>query len=223
MNYRIILTKNGYHKKLFKKRKSKRDIFQEYHELLEENEREVYFPKKYINYNGIIPVQYYLYIVKDKEEGDRNPYIRDEFGRLNEEPPLFDKYTILDKRPYNIEETFWVYGYDKNYERKDIKDIIRLIMEGLKQDEKIIRSVIVVHNKLLIYDQDRFNMVICKCQNDAQRLHHELKEAAFEAGFQKRVIFFGTASKKVRSDMFEIIQEETGWPLSKIHRTTTRP
>lgn len=219
MKYKVILTKNGEHKKNFGSYKTKTSAFRKFRELRSEN-RGVMFPKKYVNYNGIVPVQYTLHIVKEKEEGEEGRYIRDEMGRIVQEEPLYGKYTILDKFEYHIEETFWIYGNDPK-SRNTIHDIMEILMRGI-YDKKFIKNVIVVHNKLLIYNEEMFEMVICKCKDDAQRLNRELANAAIKNKI-KNIIFSGTATKKTVSDMYEIIHKKTKWPMSKIRRTTTRP
>lgn len=222
MKYKIILTRNGEHKKFVNEFRTKKEAFNKFNELKKESES-VLLPKKYINYNSITPVHYMMYIVEPKEKDSESRYVRNEMGKLIKEPPLYNEYTILDKFTYNIEETFWVFGYDKVKERKTIKDIRGLLLDDLSKDGKIIRNVITVHNKLIIYDEEHFEMVICKCTEDSQRLQHKLKEMTIDRKMHKKVLFLGTASKRTTSDMYELIKEETGWPLEKIRRMKTKP
>lgn len=222
MLYRVILTRNGSHKKTIKRYKTKDYAFDVYHELKEKSEN-VIFPKRYINYNRITPIKYHLYIVKDREEGDDDLYIRDEFGKIKQLKPLYGKYTILDYITYNIEETFWLFGCDKRKDRKTVHDITRLLVGDLTPKSKKIKNVITVHNKLLIYDEDQFDMVICKCKKDSQRLQQKLREATIDNKLHKNILFLGTASKKITSDLYEMIEYETGWPIEKIRRISTKP
>ena len=184
-------------------------------------ENDVFFKKEHINYYGIIPVEYKIYIVKDYEESDEPRLIRNRLGKLTYEKPIFGIWTILYESNYDIEETFWVYGYDKRNDRKTIVDIIGLLMSGMG-DPKKTKQVVVVNNKLLIHVEDQFEMVICKCKKDAQRLHHALASAAKDNRI-KNLYFMGTANKKMCGDYYEIIHEHTGWDYTKIWRTTTRP
>ena len=64
--------------------------------------------------------------------------------------------------------------------------------------------------------------MICKCKKDAQRLHHELDKAVKKSKI-KGLVFMGTASKVMIGRMYDIIQENTGWDILKIRRTSTRP
>jgi hypothetical protein len=42
--------------------------------------------------------------------------------------------------------------------------------------KKMVKEIIVVYNKLIIYNENQFDMVICKNLEDAQRLHHTLSK-----------------------------------------------
>jgi hypothetical protein len=88
--------------------------------------------------------------------------------------------------------------------------------------KKMVKQIIVVYNKLIIYNEDQFDMVICKNMEDAQRLHHTLAKIAKKQKI-KSLLFMGTASQAMVSRMYDIIVEETGWDILKVRRTTTRP
>lgn len=219
MLYRVILTRNGEYKKTLHKCKKEQTSFLNFNKIKMENN--VLFKKEYINYNGIIPVEYKIYVVKDYDESDEPRLIRDRMGKLVYEKPIFGIWTVLHDSTYDVEEEFWVYGYDKRNDRKTILDIIKLLMVGMG-DPKKTKQVVVVNNKLLIHVEDQFDMVICKCKRDAQRLHHALSKAAKDNKI-KNLYFMGTANKKMCGDYYEIIHEHTGWDYTKIWRTTTRP
>jgi hypothetical protein len=87
---------------------------------------------------------------------------------------------------------------------------------------KTTKQIIVVHNKLLIYNENQFDMIICKCKKDAQRLHHALARATNNNNI-KNLLFMGTATQATITRLYELIREKTGWPMSKIYRRTTRP
>jgi hypothetical protein len=219
MLYRVILTKNGEYKKTIHKCKTNDTSFLNFNRIKESNN--VLFKKEYINYKGIVPVKYKIYVVKDYEESDKPRLVRNKLGKLINEKPLFGIWTVLHDSDYDIEETFWVYGYSSQNDRKKIIDIIKLLMVGMDDPRKT-KQVVVVNNKLLIHVEDQFEMVICKCKRDAQRLHHALSKAASDNKI-KNLYFMGTANKKMCGDYYEIIHEHTGWDYTKIWRTTTRP
>lgn len=199
--------------------KTKETAFMNYHNLIEKNKK-VKFPKKYINTKKIKPVEYKICVVKPTTEGDVFRTIRDKYGKTYVEKPIGD-WTILDSEEYNIEETFWIYGFDSKLNRPIIDDIVKKLVSGAYK-QKMVKQIIVVYNKLIIYNEEQFDMVICKCIEDAQRLHHTLAKIAKKQKM-KSLLFMGTASQATISRMYEIIKQKTGWPIKKIRRTTTRP
>lgn len=219
MSYRIILTRNGQYVKTLHKSKKVETSFKNFNKIKSENV--VYFERKFINNNGIIPVNYRIYLVKNHENGDEMRLIRNKVGKLVYEKPIFGIWTVLYDSSYKIEESFWVYGYNNRTDRKNIVDIIKLLMIDIDNPKKL-KQVVVVKNKLLIHVEDQFDMVICKCKKDAQRLHHELAKAS-KINKINNLLFMGTANKKMCSDYYDIIHKHTKWNYTKIWRTTTRP
>jgi hypothetical protein len=159
-------------------------------------------------------------VVKDTEDGDKFRMLRDSYGKLYQEPPLGD-WTILDDADYHIEETFWLFGRNPKNDRITIHDIIKPLMSGAYK-KQLTKQVIVVHNKLIIHNEEQFDMVICKCLEDAQRLHHTLNKVV-KKNKVTNIIFMGTASEATIGRIYDLIKEKTGWPIQKIWRTTTRP
>lgn len=216
ITYRTILLRNGKYLKTLHRCLTRETAFKRYHQFIGEND--VLFPKKFVNDKKITPVEYKICVVKDTEATDTFRTIRDSMGKTKIEEPFGD-WTILDDREYDIEETFWVYGYSPIYERKTIIDIMRLFAKN-SYSEKKSKQIIVVHNKLLIHNEETFEMVICKCTKDAQRLHHTIAKAA-RKNKMKGLVFMGTASEATTSTMYDIIKENTDWPMKKIWRKTT--
>lgn len=218
--YRVILTRNGKYKKTLHRSRTKETSFINFRKLVEENNN-VIFPKEYTNSHGINKVKYKILVVKDVEDDDKFRVNRDELGKTYIEGPLYDIWTILDDSPYQIEETFWMYGRDPIHDRVTIHDILKpLMLNAYKKTTA--KQLIVVHNKLVLYDENQFEMVICKCKLDAQRLHHTLAKACKKNKI-KSIVFMGTASKTTIPMMYELILDKTDWTIEKIRRTTTRP
>jgi hypothetical protein len=114
-----------------------------------------------------------------------------------------------------------MFGFDSKIKRPTINEVVKRLVSGAHR-AKIVKQVIVVHNKLIIYNEDQFDMVVCKCKDDAQRLHHTLNKVARKQKI-KSLLFMGTATPATVSRMYEIIHEHTGWPMTKIRRRSTRP
>ena len=217
MVYRVILLSNGKYKKTLYKCKTKESVYMRFHKLREENN--VLFPKKFLNANVIKRVKYEICVTKPTEDTDTFRILRDDYGKLYTEKPLGD-WTILASDIYNIEETFYIYGYEGN-ERPTIREVVKRLMVGAHA-KKMVKQILVVHNKLLIYNENQFDMVICKNLEEAQRLHHTLAKIAKKQKI-KSLLFMGTAQPAQIGRYYDIIHEETGWPYTKIRRTSTRP
>jgi len=218
MDYRVILVSNGVYKKTLHRCKTRETAFINFNRIKSQNK--VLYPQKFINTNGIIPVKYEIFITKPTEESDTFRILRDDYGRLYTEKPIGD-WTILHSQPFDIEETFWIYGYNPKKVRPDISEIVKRLMIGA-HSTKMVKQVIVVHNKLIIYNEDQFDMVICKNLLDAQRLHHTLAKIVKKQKI-KSLLFMGTASKATIGILYDLIHENTKWPYTKIRRRTTRP
>ena len=218
MVYRVILVSNGIYKKTLHRCKTIETAYNNYHLLKEKNK--VFYPRKFINTNGIKRVKYEICISKITEEGDEFRVLRDDYGKLYTEKPLGD-WTIITSDEYQVEEKFWIYGFNPKADRPNVSEVVKRLMLGAHA-KNMVKQVIVVHNKLIIYNENQFDMVICKNLEDAQRLHHTLAKIAKKQKI-KSLLFMGTAGAAMIGRMYDVIHDNTGWPYTKIRRTTTRP
>jgi len=220
MNYYLMKIADGKLRRVLCTRKQESTIFEHFRREKKKSNR-VLFPRRFVNSWGIKPITYGLFVTKDYVEGDKLRILRDDKGKTYVEPPLSGKYTVLASAPYEMEESFWVYPYDCRNNRLTIHGIIKILMVGAYK-QKMVKTIIVVNNKLVIYNEDSFEMVICKNYDDAKRLHNVLFKAT-KSNKIKSLLFLGTATEVTRVRLNELIHEETGWPYDKIWRTTTRP
>jgi hypothetical protein len=218
MLYRVVLLVNGVYKKTLSRCSKRKNAFVRFYQLKSENN--VIFPRKFINEKEIKPVKYEICVTKPTEEGDTFRMLRDDYGKLYQEKPLGD-WTILHSDEYFIEERFWVYGHDKKHDRLTMMEIAKKVMTNAYTKENV-KQAIVVYNKLVIYNENSFDMIICKCIDDAQRLHHALAKYAKSKKITT-ILFMGTAVHSSITRMYDLIQENTGWNRKKIKRQTTRP
>jgi len=216
--FRVVLLSNGEYKKTLYKCNKRDTVFINYHKLKEANK--VLFPQRFINTKGIKPVIYKICVTKITEDGDINRVLRDDYGKVYTEKALGD-WTILDSDDYQVEETFWIYGLDSKIDRPTVSEIVKRLMIGVYA-KNMVKQIIVVRNKLVIYNEDQFDMVVCKNIDDAQRLHHTLAKIARKQKI-KCLLFMGTAGKVMIGRMYDVIHDKTGWPYTKIRRTSTRP
>lgn len=218
MQYRVILLSNGEYKKTLYRAKKRETAFINFHKLIEKN-KNVKFPKRFINTKKIKPVKFKICVTKPTEPTDVFRTIRDDLGKTYVEKPIGD-WTILASENYEVEERFWVYGFDSKANRQPIDIIVKkLFINAFKKNS--IKQIIVVHNKLIIYNEEQFDMIICKCLEDAQRLHHNLAKIAKKKKI-KNLLFMGTASQATVSQMYTIIKEKTNWDIKKIRRMKTK-
>jgi len=218
MNYRVVLLMNGKYKKTLWKCKTRETAFINFHKIKDENN--VFYPKKFINTKVIKPVKYQIAITKPTELTDTFRILRNDYGKLYTEKPLGD-WTILHSDEYDVEETFWIYGVSTKTYRPTIVEIIKRLMVGAHA-KKMVKQVIVVYNKVLIYNENQFDLILCKNLEDAQRLHHTLAKIAKKQKI-KSLLFMGTATPATQSMLYDLIHQHTGWKYKKIRRTTTRP
>jgi len=207
MEYRVVLLINGVYKKTLHQCKTRETAFKNLYKLAEKNK--VFYPKKFINTKTIKPVLYQIAVTKPTE-----------YGKLYSEKPLGD-WTILHTEPYEVEETFWIYGLDAKKKRPNIHEVVKRLLRGAF-GKKVVKQVIIVYNKVIIHNENQFDMIICKNLEDAQRLHHTLAKIAKKQKI-KNLLFMGTASKATIGRIYDLIHDETGWPYIKIRRTSTRP
>jgi hypothetical protein len=217
MLYKIIITKDGKHKKLIYEGRDKKHAKKKYFSLKDKNK--VLTPKKTNAYKKTKPVIYELLLLKEKEDSDSKFYSKDELGRNVEVNVKSDKWSILHKDEYFYEEKFTVFGYNK---RLDTKEIIRLILLR-KHKGILLKQVNYVVNKVLIHQDGGFDIVVCKTKSDAKRLYKILREFYESNDRVKNILFTGLVSKRNRTELYKKIVEKTGWTINKVYRSSTRP
>lgn len=217
--YRVILTLNGVYKKTLYRCETRDTAFINFHKIKADN-ASILFPKKFINSKTIKPVRYEICVSKITENDDVRRVRRDFFGKIYTEPFIGD-WTILHSDDFDVEETFWIFGLNPKAIRPNIREVVKRLMVGVYA-KQMVKQIVVVHNKLLIHNEDQFDLIICKNILDAQRLHHTLAKIAHKQKI-KNLLFMGTSTKANIGRFYDVIQEKTKWPILKIRRTTTRP
>ena len=218
MEYRILLLQNGKFKKRLHRCKSKKTSKKNFKRLLKENEG-VVIPRKFLTSDNVTPVIYEICRVKEFEEKDKEITVRDRLGRLVPPLILWDKWTVLEHDYFNMEETFYVYGYDPFGDRKDFNFILGLLVKGVA-DKRLTKDIIILHNKIIIYNEHQFEIVICKCKEDAIRLYNMLLDVSTDNKL-KRLLFMGHASERMTGELYEMMMEVTGWDYRKVTRIST--
>lgn len=199
-----------------------------FNKLLEEN-KNVIFPVE-VNNSGnkvIEPSKYEIAIIKKREENDpKTTMVRNEYGDLIEQVTTSENWVIYDKRPYKIEETFWVYGYHPLIYRKNFMFIFENYVKPIATCKGDMLSIMLFKNKIVFETIDgTLNMVICKNKSDSIRLYNTLEEWCEKNKEIKYYLFNGdwgiTRDKSNR--IVDKIKQLTNWDDLKIKRSSTKP
>jgi len=216
MLYRIIITHNGKKKKILHKSNDLKHMENKYFTLKDKNK--ILYPKQTNAYKKIKSVKYEIVLMKKYEKED-TPFIdRDTLGRTIEIEDKNKQWSILYKDEYFYEETFTIFNHSKRLSTREI--IKNIVMK--KQPTSPIKQINYIHNKLLIHQDDNFDIVLCKCPEDAKRLY-SLIEKFCEGNKVKNIIFTGAIGDLNKTQTYKMIVEKTGWSKNKTYRTVTRP
>ena len=213
--FSIYLMKNGKRVKFFGRKRFKNAAVGLYFDLLKKNREEVAFKQTIVkNYGKYVENKYELVLVKKltPEESNNVTLLRDDSGKFIENY-LVDAPThkILDKNEWLIEETFNVYGFDPQKERKDFKYIYDNIV--LKYPNKYTR-LFVYRNKVIHHYDDDFDMIKCKDTKQAINLYDKI-ESMVDKKKYPTIFFMGKLSGTSIEWVISEIQKKTGWTRNK--------
>lgn len=222
--YHIILTNHGKQLRDLYFTHSEALVNKRFNAMLKENKK-VVFPMRYNNHEHVMKeCNYELIIIKGKDEFDNDVQkIRDEYGKFIYYESSDEDWIIYDRANYDIEETFWVYGYHPRIQRKDFNWIFDTFIEKDAKNKYVFKSVVVYKNKLLIDYNGKLEMVICKNKSDCIRMYNMIEKRSMERK-HKNVAFMGDiADSKYKKMWMDRIRELTHWNDKKIERSSTRP
>lgn len=222
-DFKIVSTLNGKQNGYVDTYRTYSDAYNKLIELQKDNEK-VIFPRKFLNKESVTLLKDEYLILEKNRYGDKpDGVIRNEFGKLTKQVITNnDKWVIRDKINRNVEETFWVYGYDNKTDRKTFSWIFDNLIVGSIINTYDVIMVMVYKNKLIIkYDELPMKLVLCKNENDSIRMYN-LIDTFIKSKKIKQVILIGSFSKisKSRKILENEIMELTGWNKLKIQRKT---
>lgn len=221
--YSIILTSHGKQKKTLKTFKTEQEAYTYFKTILDEN-KSIKFPVKYINYKKIKEAKYEIYIIKklDEYEIKDTMYLRNEMGNFVEYDTNLEQWQIIDKSNWDMEETFWVYGYDPIHQRKDFQWIID--NKILSFDYYSFKNILIYKNKLIIDTNGDIDIIFCKNISDAYRLYTEIENFCNKKKI-KKMMFSGSIqdfSYSTLKTWIDKLCEVTGFSRHKILRNSLR-
>ena len=215
MQYRIIITSNNKKKKKLFKNNDISFARKKYFKYKDTNK--VLFSRQHIAYKKVKPVKYELILLKEWEKKDTPFLTRDEMGRNLEIEDKNKKWTIVEKCDYHFEEKFTVFNSSK---RLTAIEIIKSILLK-KHSSIIVKQVNYINNKLLIHQNNDFDIIVCKCAKDCEKLYNLLNDF-YENNKLNNIMFTGKISKN-KKNIYKLIKEKTNWDEFKLYRTKTRP
>ena len=214
--FSIYLMKNGKRVKFFGRKRFKNAAVELYHDLLKKNNENVTFKQTVVkNYGKFVENKYELVLVKklSPEESNNVTLLRNDDGKFIENY-LVDAPThkILDKNEWLIEETFNVYGFDPQKERKNFKYIYDNIV---LKNTNAYSQLFIYNNKLIhYYDDDDFDMIRCKNSKQAINLYDKI-ESMVDKKKYPTIFFMGKLSGTSIEWVISEIQKKTGWTRNK--------
>lgn len=221
-NFKILICRNGKRSYTIGKYYTSEDAYLEFNR------------QKFISESVRFPKHIHLYDHTYKstldecvmiERTDRGPsMLRNEYGKIVEQKTDLEGWEIIDKFRFNIEETFWIWGYDSRNDRKTFDWIYKelLVQDGFGPYE--FRRVFTYRNKLMVrYDDGSLEFVVCKGDYDSVRLYNELQVEAKKDKL-KQLLFIGDKTEKTESTLKleKELQEMTGWTIKKIRMNATK-
>ena len=189
--------------------------------------KNIQFPVKYTsnkNEKTFTECDYRLMLIKKKIDNDTyKGKIRNEYGKFIDCVTSSDEWVFIEELPYQVEETFWVYGYNPKTDRKTYQFIVDEFINYNKKDKYFFKEIVIYRNKLLIDSISGLEIIICKNHQDSVRLYNSLQEYSKNKKY-KNTLFAGDIHKNSYSyeKWYNKIHELTHWNRRKINKNTTR-
>ena len=189
--------------------------------------KNIQFPVKYTsnkNEKTFTECDYRLMLIKKKIDNDTyKGKIRNEYGKFIDCVTSSNEWVFIEELPYQVEETFWVYGYNPKTDRKTYQFIIYEFINYNKKDKYFFKEIVIYRNKLLIDSISGLEIIICKNHQDSVRLYNSLQEYSKNKKY-KNILFAGDIHKNSYSyeKWYNKIHELTHWNRRKINKNTTR-
>ena len=224
-DYKIVSCRNGRQNAYIDRFKCIEDAYEKLNQLVEES-KNVIFPSKVLHGNcgaELVDTKYeYLLLERIKKE-KKVSLLRNDFGKLVEQRSNSQKWNIIDKKLYYVEETFWVWGFNNRTDRKTFPWIYENIIVGRIQNAYDVKRVLLYKNKIIIKNDDEtMDIIFCKTKSDAFRFY-ELLESFIKRDKIKQVFFIG--SYDIRSDkrekLIQDLMKMTGWTKKKVQMSST--
>jgi len=209
-NYQVVLFKNKVKKKIINKFKTHKKANELYNSLVEKSNT-IIFDKKYENGHESL----YELALLEKTSGTLLPmFMKDMFGRQVKVDLDDNDFSIIKISKYNLEEL--IVDYSTNT-RITVNDFIKRYLDppGLKMVSKL-------NNKVIVQNDDHYNLFTLKNDDDSSRLLDNLSEN-FMSLKRSDCMFVKDYSTAQRKYLYSILSEK-GFPKTYLFRqSTTHP
>lgn len=221
--YSIILANQGKRLRSICNDETEAKIYKRFNKLLKENKK-VIFPMRFNNHKHVmIEADYELIIIKCKQVDDNDVNkVRDDSGKFVDYETDNEDWIVVDRARYDIEETFWVYGYHPKLQRKTFQWVFENFLSKDANNKYMFKTILLYNNKILIECGNNIEMVICKNKSDSMRFYNKIEEFC-KAKKMKYILFMGDiAHSSHKREWIEKIVNFTGWSHKKVNRVSTR-
>lgn len=221
--YSIIFANHGKMKNTICSEKTENEIYKRFNNLLKENKK-IVFPVRYNNLEHVMkPSEYEIIILKCRDEFEsKENKVRDDSGEFITYKTTSDDWIVIDRAPYDVEETFWVYGFHPMLQRKNFEWIFENFILKDSKNKYMFKSVQIYNNKVLFDCNGKLEMVMCKNKNDSVRLYNQLEQYAIKAKCKYCLFMGDIANSKHKRDWIQRIMDLTHWNAQKVKRLSTR-
>lgn len=223
-DYKVVSCHNGKQNGYFGRYVKVEDAYAEIEELMKNND-EIIFPARIQIGKTIEDCRDEYLILEKNRYGDKEaPMLRNTYGKLVKQETNSEKWLVMDKFRYDVEETFWVYGYDPVHARKTFQWIYYNIILSNIETKYDIKRIMLYKNKIVIKDDvGNIDIVFCKTMSDAIRFYNLLGEWVARDKM-KQILMLGNYSDigdKRRMLENELVAK-TGWTKRKIQMVTSK-
>lgn len=186
------------------------------------SENPVEYPRKVILAHHKISPAEYEYVILERYCDEDSSLVENDMGKLVPHQTVkinvSGDWVVRGKYPVQMEEDFYVWGYDERTERKTFRWIMENIVYPISDSESDLCRLFKYRNKVIIRrDDNSFEIVTCKDSDEAIRLYETIERTAQNEG-HTRVACCGSVDKwgDRRTELEREIAEKTGWTRRKI-------
>lgn len=206
-NYIIILFKNKERYKIIKKYKTSEKALQFFSSKIEESNN-VFFDIKTENGKS---VEYEIALIEDNPEKKIPIYRTDELGRNIPVELENSKFKISKIEKFNIPEKIY------HITKKEKIDSSLIITKFLKGDS--LKLVYSLNNKIIIQEDDNYNLFSTKSVGDAHRFLESLRIYMVNNG-KNNCLIVKDDSIQQKKYLYKVLSE-LGYEKKMLYRTTT--